>query len=60
MSLVGFLSFVVLSRFAFDAPILAAVAGGLVFTFANNLWVHVLDPLSSLVYGWFRASQSLG
>lgn len=39
-SLVGFLSFVALMRLLFSPPRWLALAGGLVFTFGNDLWVH--------------------
>ena len=40
-SLVGFASFVCLVRIAFAAQRWIALIGGLAFTFANNLWLHV-------------------
>ena len=40
LSLVGFASFVCLARVAFEAPRLVALAGALVFTFANDLFLH--------------------
>ncbi len=40
MSLMGFVCFVVLVREVFRAPLFLALVGGLVFTFANSLWVH--------------------
>lgn len=40
-SLVGFTSFVCLARVAFGAQRWIALIGGLAFTFANNLWLHV-------------------
>jgi hypothetical protein len=40
-SLVGFASFVCLTRVAFGARRWVALAGGLAFTFANNLWLHL-------------------
>jgi hypothetical protein len=44
LSLLGFVSFVIFTRLAFRAPILIAVIGALVFTFANNLFEHVGSP----------------
>lgn len=41
LSLVGFLSFVAVVRDLFSPPRWLALAGGLVFTFANDLWVNV-------------------
>lgn len=41
LSLVGFVGFVCLARVAFGANTLVALIGGLAFTFANNLWVHL-------------------
>ena len=40
LSLVGFASFVWLARLAFDARPHLALIGGLIFTFANGLWLH--------------------
>ncbi|HVA73829.1 MAG TPA: hypothetical protein VNF71_04635 [Acidimicrobiales bacterium] len=40
LSLVGFVSFVCLVRVALGAPRLIALAGALVFTFANDLFLH--------------------
>jgi hypothetical protein len=40
MSLMGFVCFVVLARMLFRAPLVLALVGALVFTFANNLWLH--------------------
>jgi hypothetical protein len=40
MSLMGFVCFVVLARKLFRAPLVLALAGALVFTFANSLWLH--------------------
>jgi hypothetical protein len=40
MSLMGFVSFVLLARKLFRAPLILALVGALVFTFANSLWVH--------------------
>ena len=40
-SLVGFASFVCLARVAFGVQRWIALIGGLAFTFANNLWMHV-------------------
>jgi len=40
-SLVGFASFVCLARVAFGAQRWVALIGGLAFTFANNLWLHL-------------------
>ncbi len=44
MSLVGFVTFVVLVRLAFRAPTVVAVVGALVFTFAGNLAGHASSP----------------
>jgi hypothetical protein len=44
LSLLGFVSFVIFTRMAFRAPILIAVIGALVFTFANNLSNHEGSP----------------
>jgi hypothetical protein len=44
LSFMGFVCFVIFTRMAFRAPLLVAVTGGLVFTFANNLFVHVGSP----------------
>ena len=40
-SLVGFASFVYLTRLAFGVQRWVALIGGLAFTFANNLWIHL-------------------
>jgi hypothetical protein len=40
MSLMGFVCFVVLARTLFRAPLVLALVGALVFTFANCLWLH--------------------
>ena len=40
MSLMGFVCFVILVRKIFGAPLVLALVGALVFTFANSLWVH--------------------
>jgi hypothetical protein len=40
MSLMGFVCFVILVRKIFQAPLILALVGGLVFAFANSLWVH--------------------
>jgi hypothetical protein len=41
MSLMGFVCFVVLARALFQAPLMLALVGALVFTFANSLWIHM-------------------
>jgi hypothetical protein len=43
-TLVGFASFVCLARVVFGAQRWIALIGGLAFTFANNLWLHVYWP----------------
>lgn len=68
LSLVGFASFVCLARVAFGAPRLVALAGALVFTFANDLFLHAgsfqfsgiyFVPLIMLlgVFAWRRRSD---
>jgi hypothetical protein len=44
LSLIGFVSFVLLVRLAFRAPTAVAVVGALVFTFAGNLAGHTGSP----------------
>jgi hypothetical protein len=41
LSLVGFATFVCLVRVAFRVQLAIALLGGLAFTFANNLWIHL-------------------
>ena len=48
MSLMGFVCFVILARMLFRPPLLLALVGALVFTFANSLWVH---PGSAQLFG---------
>jgi hypothetical protein len=52
MSLMGFVCFVVLARMLFHAPLILALVGALVFTFANGLWVH---PGSAQLFGIYFA-----
>lgn len=47
-SLMGFVCFVILARMLFHAPLILALVGALVFTFANSLWVH---PGSAQLFG---------
>ena len=50
LSLVGYVAFVCLVRLAFGASRITAVITGLVFVFANNLWLHVASAQLSGVY----------
>jgi hypothetical protein len=52
MSLMGFVCFVILARKVFRAPLGLALVGALVFTYANNLWVH---EGSSQIFGIYFA-----
>ncbi len=52
MSLMGFVCFVILVRKLFQAPLILALVGALVFTFANSLWVH---SGSSQLFGMYFA-----
>ena len=52
MSLMGFICFVLLVRKLFRPPLILALVGALVFTFANSLWVH---PGSSQLFGIYFA-----
>lgn len=50
LSLLGFVSFVVLVRWIFRAPLAAAIVGALVFTFADNLSQHAGSPQMFGIY----------
>jgi hypothetical protein len=50
LSLLGFVSFVVLVRSIFSAPLPAAIVGAPVFTFANNLSQHAGSPQMFGIY----------
>ena len=50
LSLVGFASIVALVRVAFGASKWMALAGGLIFTFANSLWLHAGAAQDSALY----------
>jgi hypothetical protein len=56
-SLIGFLTFVALVRRLFDPPLLIALAGGLVFTFANGMYYQI--DHYQLVAVWFLPGIAL-
>lgn len=68
MSLMGFVCFVILVRKLFHAPLILALVGALVFTFANSLWVHegsaqlfgiyFAPPIALVGLGAWRTRQS--